>query len=61
MHSNMLLNPWTSTTHMRMPVPDHFSPVNEPPSPLLPVDNDKGEVIKNRPAIEPELFMNSPG
>jgi hypothetical protein len=46
---------------MRMPVPDHFSPVNEPPSPLLPVDNNKGEVIKNRPAIEPELFMNSPG
>jgi hypothetical protein len=31
---------------MGMPVPDHASPVNEQPGPLLPVDNGKGEVIK---------------
>ena len=26
---------------------------------LLPVDNSKGEVIKNRAAAEPELFTNT--
>jgi hypothetical protein len=46
---------------MRMPVTDRFSPVNKRPSPLPPVDNSKGEVIKNPAAIEPELFMSSPG
>jgi hypothetical protein len=34
---------------MGMPVPDHSSPVNEPPSLLLPVDNSEGEVIKTEP------------
>ena len=42
-----------------MPVPEHFSSVNERPSLLPPVDNSKGEVIKNRAATEPELFTNA--
>jgi hypothetical protein len=46
---------------MRMPVTDHFSSVNKQPSPLPLVDNSKGEVIKIPAAIEPELFMSSPG
>jgi hypothetical protein len=47
----MLLNQWTCATHIGMPVPDPASPVNEPPSPLLPVDNSKGEVIKTEPLL----------
>jgi len=42
-----------------MPLPDRSSPVNERPDSLLPVDNDKAEVIKNCAAAELELFTNA--
>jgi hypothetical protein len=34
-----------------MPVPEHFSPVNELTDLLLPVDKSKGEVIKTEPLL----------
>jgi hypothetical protein len=43
-----------------MPVPDHSSPVNERPDSLLPVDNDKAEVIKNAPLLGCNYYSRIP-
>jgi hypothetical protein len=42
-----------------MPVPDPSSSVNERPDSLLPVDNDKAEVIKNHAATALEVFKSA--
>jgi chlorite dismutase len=42
-----------------MPVPDPSSSVNERPDSLLPVDNDKAEVIKNHAAAALEVFKSA--
>jgi hypothetical protein len=40
-----------SATHIGMPVPERFSPVNERPDDLLSVDNSNGEVVKTEPLL----------
>jgi hypothetical protein len=42
-----------------MPLPERSSSVNERSDSLLPVDNDKAEVIKNCAAAGLELFTNT--
>jgi len=42
-----------------MPLPDRSSPVNERPDSLLPVDNDKAEVIKKCAAAGLQLLFTN--